>query len=87
MGGPEKWQKMGESQTGSVSFLSRSKKWPWALLGKAPLSLNLFREIFFEFHHVYSQSMSDWFSAHVRPVVHVIIFACFSIMCTIYIIL
>ena len=69
---------------GSVSFLSHSKSGHGHLFGKAPLSLNLFLEIFFQFRHVYSQSMSDRFSAHVRPVIHVIILTCFSI---IYIIL
>ena len=50
------------------------KKVAMGVFGKAPLRLILFQEIFFKFCHVYSQSMSDRFSAHVRPVVHFILF-------------
>ena len=39
---------------------------------RAPLSFIVFREIFFcLFRHFYSQSISDRFSAHVRPVIQV----------------
>ena len=39
---------------------------------RAPLSFIIFREIFFcLFRHFYSQSISDRFSAHVRPVIQV----------------
>ena len=39
---------------------------------RAPLSFIIFREIFFcSFRHFYSQSISDRFSAHVRPVIQV----------------
>ena len=44
----------------------------------------LCREIFFEFHLVNSQSMSDRFSAHVRPVMHITLRHVFSNMCTRY---
>ena len=69
-GGPEKMAKMGESQMGSVSFLSCCKERPWSFWTNTFKS-ELFREIFLEFHLVYSQSMSDRFSAHVRPVIHI----------------
>ena len=62
--------KMGESQTGSVSFLSYCKKESWSFLNST-FKFELFQEIFFEFRLVYSQSMSDRFSAHVRPVIHI----------------
>ena len=42
----------------------------------APLSFELFQEIFCDFRLVYSQSISDWFSAHIRPVIHVDILTC-----------
>ena len=45
----------------------------------------LFREIFFEFRLVYSQSISDRFSAHIRPVIHVTLRHVFQI-CLQYII-
>ena len=43
----------------------------------APLSLELFREIFCDFRLVYSQSISDRFSARIRPVIHVCILTCY----------
>ena len=68
--GAWKMAKTGESQTGSVSFLSCCKERPW-WFWTSTFKSELFREIFFEFRLVYSQSMSDRFSAHVRPVIHV----------------
>ena len=68
-GGPEKMAKTGESQMGSVSFLSCCKEESWSFYNSTFKS-ELFREIFFNFRLVYSQSMSDQFSAHVRPVIH-----------------
>ena len=62
--------KTGESQMGSVSFLSCCKEESWSFWNST-FKFELFLEIFFEFHLVYSQSMSDRFSAHVRPVIHV----------------
>ena len=46
--------------------------------------VDFFREIFFhQFRHIYSQSISDRFSAHVRPVLRVIFSHAFSNTCTI----
>ena len=46
---------------------------------RAPLSFIIFREIFFYyFRRFYSQSTSDRFSAHVRPVIHVVFYHAFS---------
>ena len=63
MRGPEKWQKWGRAKRDLSRFCLVVKK-GHGHFGIAPLSLNLFQEIFFEFHLVYSQSMSDRFSAH-----------------------
>ena len=46
---------------------------------RAPLGFIIFREIFFcYFRHFYSQSISDRFSTHVRPVIHVVFYHAFS---------
>ena len=84
MGGPEKWQKQGRAKR-VLSHFCLVVKNGHGYFGKAPLSLNLFWEIFLEFRLVYSQSMSDRFSAHVRPVIHVILLHVFQ-LCVQYII-
>ena len=73
-GGPEKWQKWGRAKWVLSRFCLLGKSGHGCFCGKAPLRLIFFREIFLRFRHVYSQSMSDRFSAHVRPVVHAILF-------------
>ena len=82
-GGLKNGKNGGEPNGFCLIFVSLQRV-AMGVFGKAPLSLNLFREIFFEFHHVYSQSMSDRLSAHVRPVVHVIILHVFQ-LCVQYI--
>ena len=59
--------KMGESQMGSVSFLSSCKRSIGNRRKIAPLSLNCFGRFSVLIH---LQSMLDRFSAHVRPVIH-----------------
>ena len=71
MGGPEKWQKRGRAKRVLSRFCRLVRK-SRDYFRIAPLSLKCFREIFFEFRLIYSQSISDRFSAHVRPVIHVI---------------
>ena len=76
MGGPEKWQKWGRAKRVLSRFCREEDnilKNVYANLRKrAPLSFIIFREIFFcLFRHFYSQSISDRFSAHVRPVIQV----------------
>ena len=71
MGGPEKWQKRGRAKR-VLSRFCRLVTMSRDYFRIAPLSLKYFREIFFEFRLIYSQSISDRFSAHVRPVVHII---------------
>ena len=69
-GVPEKWQKQGRAKWVLSCFCYVVKK-SHSYFGITPFKFELFREIFFEFRLVYSQSMSDRFSAHVRPVIHI----------------
>ena len=76
MGGPEKWQKRGRAKRVLSRFCRVEdnilKNFYANLRKRAPLSFIIFREIFFcSFRHFYSQSISDRFSAHVRPVIQV----------------
>ena len=69
--GLKNWQKWGRAKRVLSCFCRVTKKKSHGNFRGAPLSSELFREIFFEFHLVYSQSMSDRFSAHIRPVIHI----------------
>ena len=76
MGGPEKWQKWGRAKRVLSRFCRVEDNLFLKLYGnlrkRAPLSFIVFREIFFLFiPPFYSQSISDRFSAHVRPVIQV----------------
>ena len=75
MGGPENWQKRGRAKRVLSRFCREEDnvlKFYGNLRKRAPLSFIVFREIFFcLFRHFYSQSISDRFSAHVRPVIQV----------------
>ena len=80
MGGPEKWQKRGRAKRVLSRFVVRRIIFESCddLRKRAPLSFIIFREIFFyHFRRFYSQSISDRFSAHVRPVIHVVFYHAF----------
>ena len=78
-GGPGKWQKRGRAKR-VLSRFCRPVKEVLVIWKSSAFKLNLFREIFFcYFRLVYSQSMSDRFSAHVRPVIHVTFLHVFQI--------
>ena len=67
--------KTGESQTGSVMFFCFPEKSGHGRFWKSTFKVDFcFGRFSFKFRNVYSHSMSDRFSAHVRPVVHVILF-------------
>ena len=70
MGGPEKWQKQGRAKRVLSRFcrVVRKSHGPFRI---GTFKFELFQEIFLEFCLIYLQSMSDRFSAHVRPVIHV----------------
>ena len=82
MGGPEKWQKWGRAKRVLSRFCRDEDKIFENcdnVRKRAPLSFIIFQEIFFcYFHHFYSQSISDQFSAHVRPVIHVVFYYALS---------
>ena len=69
-GGPEKWQKRGRAKRVLSHFCCIVKK-SHGHFRIATFKFELFWKIFFGFCHVYSQSISDQFSAHVRPVIHI----------------
>ena len=76
MGGPEKMAKNGGEPNGFCLVFAVRRIMFEIFYGnvrrRAPLSFIIFREIFFcSFRHFYSQSISDRFSAHVRPVIQV----------------
>ena len=77
--GPEKWQKWGRAKQVLSRFCREEDNFYGNLRKRAPLSFILFREIFFYYvRHFYSQSISDRFSAHVRPVIQVAYYHAFS---------
>ena len=82
-GGPEKWQKRGRAKRVLSRFcrlIIKSRH----ILERSTFKFEVFREIFcFVFRLVYSQSISDRFSAHVRPVIQVAFQHVFQNMCTI----
>ena len=82
MGGPEKWQKWGRAKRVLYHFCHIVRKSHH--FQNSTFKFELVWEIFFEFCLVYSQSMSDRFSAHIRLVIHVTFQHVFQICCTIY---
>ena len=84
MGGPEKWQKRGRAKRVLSRFCRLIIKGHHHILKRSTFKFEVCREIFcFVFRLVYSQSISDRFSAHVRPVIQVAFQHVFSNMCTI----
>ena len=82
-GGLKNGKNGGESNGFCLVFVVRRIKFEiyGNLRKRAPLSFIIFREIFFcLFRHIYSQSISDRFSAHVRPVIHVVFYHAFQNM-------
>ena len=65
-GGPKEWQKRGRAKR-VLSHFCRDVKLLLVIFVRSTFKFELFQEIFYLlFRHVYSQSMSDWFSGPIK---------------------